>query len=194
VRHPALVVMGASWGGVDALRFLISALTPDFGAPLLVVQHQGEDSDDGLVKVLQNESLVEVREAVDKERMEAGKVYVAPAGYHLLVEGETLALSTEAPISRARPSIDALFESAAQAYGPRVLAAILTGTGKDGPSGAEKVKARGGLLVVQDPHTAENRGLPDAVLAQVTPDRILSLADIVPFLSRRVQELRTPAK
>ncbi len=194
MRHPSLVVIGASWGGVDALRFLISALTPAFAAPILVVQHRGDEGEDGMNQVLQGESMVEVREAMDKEPLEAGKVYLAPAGYHLLVEKETLALSTEGPIAWARPSIDALFESAAEAYGPGVIAVVLTGTGKDGPDGAVKVKERGGLLVVQDPVTAENRGLPDAVLLKVTPDRVLSLSEIVPFLSRQVQQRRTPVK
>lgn len=186
----ALVVIGASWGGVDALRFLISALTPDFAAPLVVVQHRGDDSDDALAHVLQSDSVVEVREVVDKQPLAAGKVYIAPSGYHVLVDGESLALSTEGPISWARPSIDVLFESAAESYGNRLIAVVLTGAGKDGPQGASAVRRGGGTLVVQDPATAENRTLPDAVLAAVKADRILKLAEIVPFLSKQVREMR----
>lgn len=192
-RPGACVAVGTSWGGLDALRFLIASLTPDFPAPIVVVQHRGADDDDALIKVLQAESVIEVREAVDKEPLESGKLYLAPAGYHLLVEGETLALSTEAPIAWARPSIDALFESVAEAYGKRAIGVILTGAGKDGPSGAAAIKRRGGTVVVQKPATAENRILPDAVLSVVKADRVLTLAEMVPYLSLRIRELRGEA-
>lgn len=189
-RNTACVAVGTSWGGLDALRFLIGSLTPDFPAPIVVVQHRGSEDDDALLKVLQSDSVVEVKEAMDKDELEPGKLYLAPAGYHLLVEGETLALSTEAPIAWARPSIDALFESVADAYGRRAIGVILTGAGKDGPHGAVAIKKRGGTVVVQTPSTAENRILPDAVISVVKPDRILTLAEMVPYLSLRVRELR----
>lgn len=189
-RPGACVAVGTSWGGLDALRFLIASLTADFPAPIVVVLHRGADDDDALIKVLQSESVIEIREAVDKERLVAGKLYVAPAGYHLLVEGETLALSTEAPIAWARPSIDALFESVAEAYGKRAIGVVLTGAGKDGPHGAVELKRRGGTVVVQTPATAENRILPEAVLSVLKPDRVLNLAEMVPYLSLRVRELR----
>lgn len=189
MRPQAVVVVGASWGGVDALRFFIGGLSRDFPAPVVVVQHRGNDGDDALAGVLQAESAVEVREVEDKDALKPGLVYLAPSGYHVLVEGHTLALSVDDPVSWARPSIDVLFESAAEAFRHRTVGVILTGAGKDGPDGLRAVKRHGGLTVVQNPQTAESRILPEAAIAAVKPDRVLPLPEIVPFISRHIRNL-----
>ena len=107
---------------------------------------------------------------------------MAPANYHLMVEARSFALSTDAPVSYARPSIDVLFESAADAYAERVIGVILTGASRDGAQGLAKIKARGGLAVVQEPTTAESHTMPEAAIAAVAVTSILLLKDVAPFL------------
>jgi two-component system, chemotaxis family, protein-glutamate methylesterase/glutaminase len=146
-------------------------------------QHRHEDADDALCAALQRHSALPLREAEDKEAILPGRVYVAPAGYHLLVEEGRFALSTEAPVSYARPCIDVLFESAADVYAAGVIGVILTGASKDGAHGAAKIKAHGGFVVVQDPRTAESPVMPEAAIAATNVDRILPLAEIAPFVA-----------
>jgi len=123
-----------------------------------------------------------VREAEDKEPIAPGRVYVAPADYHLLLDAGRFALSTDAKVLSARPSIDMLFESAADAYLDRVIAVVLTGASKDGANGAARVKQKGGTVVVQDPATAEAKLMPQAVIQACAVDRVLSLDGIASFL------------
>jgi len=185
-----IVVIGTSLGGLDALQILLAGLPADFPLPVVVVQHRGGDPGDMLSALLQRHSVVPGGEVEDKEVMVAGRVYLAPAGYHLLVEEGAFALSTEASVSYARPSIDVLFESAADAYGEKVIGVILTGASKDGARGAAKIKECGGLVVVQEPATAKSRVLPDAAIAATAVNRILPLAEIAPFLSTLCHSLR----
>jgi two-component system, chemotaxis family, protein-glutamate methylesterase/glutaminase len=184
IRDPqsAIVVVGASLGGLSALQALLSDLPEAFPLPVVVAQHRAVDSADLLQKVLRRHSRLRVREPQDKEAIQPGRVYVAPADYHLLVEPGAFALSTQEIVCCARPSIDVLFESAADSYAEKVIAVILTGSNKDGARGAARVKACGGFLVVQEPHTAESPVMPEAVLAATRVDRVLPLAEIAPFL------------
>ena len=177
-----VIVVGTSLGGLDALRSLLTDLPGDFPLPVVVVQHRSVESDDTLSTLLQRHSMLPVKEVEDKEAILPGHVYLAPADYHLLLEEDTFALSTEAPVGYARPSIDVLFESAADAYGERVIGVILTGASKDGAQGAAKIKERGGLVVVQDPDTAESRIMPEAAIAAADIDQVLPLSEIAPFL------------
>lgn len=177
-----LVVVGASLGGLRALEILLAGLPKSFLASMAVVQHRHKDSDDTLIKFLQQYSVLPLKEAEDKESLVPGQVYLAPADYHLLVEADSFALSTDAPVSYARPSIDVLFESAADAYAEKVIGVILTGANHDGAQGVTKIKACGGLTVVQDPVTAESRTMPDAAIAAVEVDWILPLSKITPLL------------
>ncbi len=181
--RPLVVVVGTSLGGLTALPVILRALPRDFRSPVVIVQHRAILSDDtGLVGALQRGCLLEVREVEDKDPLTAGRVYLAPADYHLLVEDEHLTLSTEARVMHARPSIDVLFESAAESHGNRVIAVVLTGASRDGTVGAQKVKERGGIVLVQDPATAECKVMPAAAIAGVTVDRVLSLAQIPQYL------------
>lgn len=181
--RPLLVVIGTSLGGLTALPVILRALPRDFRSPVVIVQHRAILSDDaGLVSALQRGCLLDVREVEDKDPLTAGRVYLAPADYHLLVEDEHLTLSTEARVMHARPSIDVLFESAAESHGNRVIAVVLTGASRDGTVGAQKVKERGGVVLVQDPSTAECKVMPAAAIAGVKVDRVLTLAQIPQYL------------
>lgn len=178
-----LVVIGASWGGLDAVGRLLSALPDDFPVPIAIAQHRGPDSDDGaLERTLSRRAGRPVQEVEDKDPILRGGVYVAPAQYHLLIEKAAFALSVEARVQYSRPSIDVLFESAAEAYRDELIGIVLTGANRDGAAGLARVKQRGGCAVVEDPATATNSAMPAAAIAATPVDRVLSLGDIAPFL------------
>jgi two-component system, chemotaxis family, protein-glutamate methylesterase/glutaminase len=179
-----LVVIGSSWGGLDALERLLAALPASFPAPVVIAQHRGPASGEGMfASLLRHNSGLPVADAEDKDRLEAGRVYVAPPDYHLLVERGSLALSVEAPVAFSRPSIDVLFESAADAYADRLVAVVLTGANEDGAEGLLRVKERGGFVIVQDPATAEQPAMPEAAVATGAADRVLPLEGIGPCLT-----------
>jgi two-component system chemotaxis response regulator CheB len=172
------VVVGASLGGVDALRLLLSQLPEGFPAAVAVVQHRGSEGDQALANVLGRASALPVREAGDGDPIESGVVYVAPAGYHLLAERGVLRLSVEGPVSWARPSIDVLFQSAAEAYGRRVAAVLLTCSSEDGAAGIAAVHERGGLTIVEDPASAVSPVAAELALARTRVHQVLPLAQI----------------
>jgi two-component system, chemotaxis family, protein-glutamate methylesterase/glutaminase len=181
-----LVVVGASFGGFDALKVLLGALPAAFPSPLAIVQHQGSPGN-GLATLLQRYTPLVVVDAEDKDDMLPGVAYVAPPGYHLLVESGSLALSVDPPVSHARPSIDVLFESAADVYAHRVIGVVLTGTGRDGAAGLARIKQRAGRTLVQDPATAMRAAMPEAALASSTVDWVLPLEMIGPRLVELTQ-------
>ncbi|MFU8818515.1 MAG: chemotaxis protein CheB [Desulfurivibrio sp.] len=177
------VVIGVSAGGLEALRLILARLPADFPVPVVVVQHQGPEAEGFLARYLDQRCEVVVKEAEDKETALPGTVYLAPANYHLLLEDDgSFALSLEGRHRFSRPSIDILFESAADVYGPRLIAVILTGANDDGSQGLAAVKRRGGLAVVQDPATAEVAAMPTAAIAAAAVDFVLPLRAIGPFL------------
>lgn len=182
MRRPELVVIGASWGGIDALRAILADLPADLPAAVVLVQHRGRDDPDGLVDLLRRSARLPVVEPEDKDPILAGHVYLAPADYHLLIDRRSFALSVEPVVNHARPSIDVVFESAAQAFRDRLLAIILSGAGRDGATGLQRVQALGGTTAVQDPGTARARAMPDAAIDQARPDRILPLERIAEFI------------
>jgi two-component system chemotaxis response regulator CheB len=171
--------MGASWGGLQALETVLSGLPRDFRTPIVIAQHRSADSGSGaLSRMLSLRSGLDVREAGDKDAIEPATVYVAPPDYHLLVEPEGFALSTEDMVQYSRPSIDVLFDSAADAYADELAAVVLTGANADGAYGLERVKRRGGVTIVQDPSTAEKRDMPQAAIATGAADHVLPLERI----------------
>ncbi len=181
-KRCGIVVVGSSWGGVTALAHLLNGMPRDLVAPVVVAQHR-RDAPSMLARLLTRQTGWTVRDAEDKETMSAGIVYLAPAGYHLLVERPGhLALSTDAPVRFARPSIDVLFESAASAYRDEVVGVVLTGTNDDGAAGLAAVVARGGRAVVQDPASAERSAMPLAALATGIAAHVLPLAEIGPYI------------
>ncbi len=179
-----VVVIGTSLGGLTALAVILRGLPRGFRCPLVIVQHRAIDADDlSLAAALQRGCLLAVREVEDKDPLVGGRVYLAPADYHVLIEDDHLTLSTEARVLHARPSIDVLFESAAVSHGPGVLAVVLTGASRDGVAGSLEVKRRGGRVIVQDPAGAEARLMPASVIAEVAVERVLPIEQIAGYLA-----------
>ena len=178
-----LIVTGASLGGFDALAVLLGALPENFPLPLAVVQHRSVDSDELLPILLGRACRLPIVEVEDKQPILPGTIYIAPANYHLLVEKDHFALSVDERVQFARPSIDVLFESAADAYRDKVVAILLSGSNEDGAQGIARVKARGGLTLVQDPASAESARMPAAAIAAAEVDHVLPLAEIAQFLN-----------
>jgi len=177
------VVIGASAGGVGALMTVLGALPADFPLPLAMVLHLRPDAGNFLADILNRHALLQVRQAEEKEHLRPGVAYLAPPNYHLLVEEDrSLALNVDERVNFARPSVDVLFDSAAHAFGPALIGVVLTGANADGARGAARIKAAGGMVVVQDPAEAEASAMPAAALAATTPDRVLTLAEIAPLL------------
>ncbi|HEV2883334.1 MAG TPA: chemotaxis protein CheB [Pyrinomonadaceae bacterium] len=183
-----IVVIGTSSGGLKALQVLLAALPRDFPLPIAIVQHRGKATESGLCDFLNQASNLPVKEPDDKELVTPGNVYLAPKDYHLLIESRSFALSTEPPVTYARPSIDVLFESAADEYESGTIGVILTGANQDGARGLQTIKARGGTTVVEDPLTAFCGEMPRAAIAQVTPDWILPLPEIANCLEKLSRE------
>ena len=182
-----LVAVGCSWGGLAAVGHLLAALPANFPPATVIVQHRAERRSP-LAELLDHHSPKPVRDVADRERVEAGRVYVAPAGYHLLVDTERFWLSTDGPVHHNRPSVDVLFESAAHAFGPRLAAVVLTGANADGAQGLARVAEMGGLTLVQDPASAERDTMPAAALAAV-PDAIVGdLSDLARVLAEAALE------
>ncbi|MEA2206340.1 MAG: two-component system, chemotaxis family, protein-glutamate methylesterase/glutaminase [Blastocatellia bacterium] len=185
-----IVVVGTSTGGLKALQVLLSGLPADFPLPVVIVQHRAKGSDIGLRDYLQQSSHMPVIEPDDKEALLPGRVYLAPRDYHLLIENGALALSTAPPLAHARPSIDMLFETAADNYAERVIGVILTGANYDGAQGLSRIKARGGLTLVQDPLSAACPQMPAAALEATRADAVLPLDQ----MAARLQELTNPSR
>lgn len=177
-----ITVIGTSLGGLNALMVILAGLPKNLPIAIAIAQHRHKNSDRQLANFLQQQSLLPIIEVEDKQAILPGQVYLAPADYHLLVEVDHFSLSTEAPVSYARPSIDVLFESAADAYSEQAIGVILTGASVDGAIGLAKISAQGGLTIVQEPETAERRTMPDAAIAAVGEAKILPLSQIAPFL------------
>ena len=189
--RPELVAVGASLGGLNALFTVLRDLPADLPVPIVMVQHRGVAADGALVDLLQQITALVVVEADDKVALEPGTLYVAPPDYHLLVEDRGwLALSTEGPVRSARPSIDVLFESAADAYGGALVGVLLTGASADGAAGLARIKARGGRAIVQDPETAECATMPSAGIAATAVDYVLPLERIGEHLIAMVEGTR----
>jgi len=182
------VAIGVSTGGVSALKFLLGALPSDFSVPILVATHITPDSDNGLALLLDSYSAIRVKEADEQETLSSGAVYLAPANYHLLVErGGTLALSVDPPVNFARPSVDVLFESAADVYGSALIGIIMTGAGCDGSRGLLQIKNRGGLTIIQEPADAAMDSMPQSALQLQKPDYVVPLKDIPNILMKLIQ-------
>jgi len=185
-----MIVIGASLGGVRALTAMFRHIPTTFQTPFAVVLHRQKDSDGTLLEVLKRDLPLQVNEPLDKEPILPGRIYIAPADYHLLVEPTHFCLSIDDPVRYARPSIDVLFESAADACGREAIGIILTGANIDGSEGAARIKACGGRIIVQDPKTAEAPQMPQGVLARIDPDYILPLDRIASLLLELTSPIR----
>mgnify|MGYP002759815171 FL=1 len=179
------IVMGASAGGVSALLSVMACLPKQFAIPLICVLHLPDDHDSQLAEVFARRLGRPVREARDKESIEPGIIYVAGPGYHLSVERDrSLSLSQEERVHFSRPSIDILFESAADAYGANLAGVLLTGANEDGAAGLARISQYGGLSIVQDPAQAQVSAMPAAALALHRPDHVLPLNGIGHLLAK----------
>ncbi len=178
-----VIVVGTSWGGLDAVSRLLDGLDDAVKQPIVVAQHRSPDSEEGaLAGLLGSHTTRTVCDPDDKTELEDYHVYLGPPDYHVLVEEGHLALSTDEPVSYARPSIDVLFDSAADAYGAGAIGIVLTGANTDGAAGLAHIKERGGVAIVQEPESSAKRTMPDAAIAATTADAILPLEEIPPFL------------
>ncbi|MFZ2961181.1 MAG: chemotaxis protein CheB [Candidatus Ozemobacteraceae bacterium] len=189
MRYDAIVI-GVSAGGIKALPAVLSPLPRSFPVPLLIVQHRPLEADNYLERHLGKVCQIEIKEASDKEPLRPGVAFIAPAGYHLLVEADhVVALSVDPPVHHARPSIDVLFESAAEVFRNRLVGVLLTGAGYDGAHGLSIIRKYGGLTLVQDPETAEIGFLPQYAIESGQVDCILPLTRIAEHLIELTSEI-----
>jgi two-component system, chemotaxis family, protein-glutamate methylesterase/glutaminase len=178
------VVIGASAGALEALSVILPALPADYHLPIFVVVHLPPDKRSILTELLQIKCRIKIREAEDKEPTCSGTAYFAPPDYHLLVEvGGGLSLSNDEPVHYSRPSLDVLFESAADAYGPGLIAIVLTGASRDGAKGLKAVSEAGGAAIVQHPGGAYASAMPAAAIAECPSAYVLSLEEIAVYLT-----------
>jgi two-component system chemotaxis response regulator CheB len=169
------VVLGGSAGSVSLVLDLVNALPADFPLPLIVCFHLHPNDGGQMAAHLGDRGPVKVLEACDKMPIEPNRVYVAPSGYHLLIErAHTFALSTDPKVHYCRPAIDVLFESAALAYGPGLLGVLLSGANQDGAAGLGQIRLKGGQTVVQDPRTATSPEMPQAAIAAGVAQLVLT--------------------
>jgi two-component system chemotaxis response regulator CheB len=179
------VVIGASAGALEALSVILPALPAQFALPMMIVVHVPPDRHSILAELFQPKCRVPVREADDKEPIIPGTVYFAPPDYHLLVERDrSLSLSNDEPVLYSRPSIDVLFESAADAYGRGLIAIVLSGANQDGAAGLRAVVDAGGIAIVQSPHDALAAAMPEAAMAMSPTAQVLPLEDIAAYLQK----------
>jgi two-component system, chemotaxis family, protein-glutamate methylesterase/glutaminase len=182
------IVMGGSAGGFEALSVILSSLPSDFDLPVLVVQHLHAGDAGSFARHLARATRLTVVEPCDKERIARGRVYVAPANYHMLVEqNQTIALSVDEKVNWSRPSIDVLFESAARAFGESMIAVILSGASADGAKGMLAVRKAGGLTIAQDPASAGIPVMPKSAIDAGGVGEVLGLEEI----GQRLIELAT---
>jgi two-component system chemotaxis response regulator CheB len=184
VMHYEAIVIGVSSGGINAMKIMFSLLPEDFKMPIIIVQHISPRSDSKWINLLNDKSNLHIKEADEKEKIEQGKIYIAPPNYHLMIErNKTFSLTIDERVNFARPSIDVLFESAAEAYKSKLIGIVLTGSNNDGAKGMKRIKEYGGLSIVQDPATAESSYMPASVIAAMQVDHVLPLAGIVNLLT-----------
>jgi two-component system chemotaxis response regulator CheB len=169
-QEPSVIVIGASVGAIEALSLLLPVLPPDYPFAVVVVVHVPPDRDSLLSSLFESRCEMNVKEAEDKEMLAAGTIYFAPPDYHLLIEPDfRLSLSNEEPVRFSRPSIDVLFETAADALGDHVVGIILTGANRDGAKGLRAICDAGGRAFVQLPSEAEGAAMPEAA-AEICPE------------------------
>lgn len=182
-EHPEAVVIGGSAGSIEVISDLLAALPADFALPIIIVVHLPRRRPSLLAEVFGPKCACPLKEAEDKGPIVPGTVYVAPADYHLLIDaGPAFALSVDEPVNFTIPSIDALFESAADVYGPGLVGIVLTGANDDGARGLRAIADAGGITLVQSPDEATVRAMPDAAKTACPHARILTVREIRRYL------------
>ncbi|MGX5816596.1 chemotaxis protein CheB [Chitinophaga lutea] len=183
-----IIVIGASAGGFEALKRLVAGLPPDLPAAVFIVWHMPPEAEGVLSRSLDAISPLRTANAVNREPVRKGRIYVAPPDLHLLLERDEIRLSRGPKENLFRPAIDPLFRSAAQAFGPRVIGVVMTGALDDGVAGLWTIKQYGGTAVVQLPADAEIRSMPENAIREVEVDHIAAADDIGPLLGRLASE------
>jgi len=184
--QPGIIVMGASAGGLRALETVLGGLPRGFPVPIVAVQHRSRESSDAYADILGRSVKLPVREIEDDDVLRAPGVYLAPPDYHVLIEPGRMVLSIDDAVSYSRPSIDVLFESAADVFGAKLIGVLLTGANHDGAKGLSRIKQAVGYAIVQDPRTAESPAMPAAGIAAAPVDEVLPLEEIAAAIARRV--------
>jgi two-component system chemotaxis response regulator CheB len=183
-----VIVIGGSAGAMMALVELLPDFPADFPVPIVIAVHLHPRQDNAHIERLAEHCALRVKEADEKESIQAGAIYLAPPNYHLLIENDrTFSLSIDERVNYARPSIDVLFETAAHVYGPQTIGVVLTGANNDGANGLRLIKERGGLAIVQDPRMAESAFMPRAALETTPVDHVLAVPEIGKMLVKIVQ-------
>ncbi len=173
------IVIGASFGGLDAIKFIINALPREFRTPVIIVLHIGNNNINTFISILNQSTFLNIKEAEEKETLKKNTIYFAPPNYHLQVEDEfSLSLTTASKVNFSRPSIDVLFETAAWTFKNELLGILLTGANSDGAEGLKTIKTFGGTTIVENPETAHARAMPQSGIKKSAPDYILNLEDI----------------
>lgn len=189
LRSCEAVLIGASAGAIEALSFLLPAVPEDARVPVIVVVHLPPNRPSLLPEVFAARCQARVREPEDKEPAAAGTIWFAPSNYHLLVElDRTFSLSVDDPVRYSRPSIDVLFETAAEAFQSKLCALVLTGANDDGAQGAQVIRAAGGVVIVQDPDTADAKEMPRAAIARANPQLVVSLPELAELLRQATEK------
>ncbi|MGF1534246.1 MAG: chemotaxis protein CheB [Bernardetiaceae bacterium] len=177
------IVIGGSAGSFQPVTRLLSCIPRNFPIPIFLCLHRLKHVRHGFVEALSIRSLKKISEPTDKEQIRQNRVYLAPANYHMgISDDSSIFLSTEGLINNSRPSIDILFESAAYAYGPKLLGILLSGANRDGAEGMRIIKCLSGTTIVQDPEESMINAMPAAALAATEIDHILSVENIISFL------------
>ena len=185
MKRPQAVVIGCSAGGLDALKALLSGLDPAFTATVLVCCHSGSETVELLCDLLTRVSPLPVIEASERRPALAATVQVAPSGYHLLIENNRcFSLSVDERVCHARPSIDVMFTTAAEAWRDALVGVVLTGGNADGAAGLRMVREHGGIAIVQSPLTAHVSTMPQAALDIAGADYCIDLEEIPLLLNR----------
>jgi len=188
------IVIGASAGGTSALQKILPALPAAFPLPIIIAQHLHPQQDGAALLYHCEGCTLNIKDANEKEALRPGFVYFAPPNYHLLIENDqTFSLSIDAKVNYTRPSVDVLFESAADAYGAALIGIILSGANHDGAAGLLRIKQRGGLTIVQAPQEAEVNYMPHAAIELVAPDHILPASEMPALLSGLCQSANQSA-
>lgn len=178
-RKYEMIVIGSSAGGIDALKRVLARLKTPFAPAIVVIQHIAPAIHTSIADLFKEICSLPVKEAEDKEPIAGGVIYFAPAGYHLLVEkSRTFALSVDSPVHFARPSIDVFMESAAEVYKEQCAGFVLTGANNDGADGLKRIQQVGGMIVVQNPQSAEFKSMPEAALQATETSFVFSLHEI----------------
>jgi two-component system chemotaxis response regulator CheB len=182
LRYEVLVI-GSSWGGIEALTELVGALPASFPLAVIIVQHQHPHSRNALAGILGRAGVLPVSDIEDKDEMLPGHIYLAPANYHLLLERDRcFSLSLDAHVQFCRPSVDVSFSSVAAALGPRAMGLILTGANDDGAEGLRRIKLAGGYTMAQEPDGAVAPAMPRAAIATGCVDTILRVEQMIPHI------------